>query len=282
MADDSQAFLFNVEKWFASVSAQRMSFSEKGVYLVMMFQQWRAKERSLPDNAAEVAELIAVTPDQTAEVEAAWLVVRRKFMTSTHTPGRIYNAEIENTRKKQRAYYKSKVVAGQRGGQTRARNLRQAKQLNTVANVALLHSAQAQSSSAQAHPRELYRTELSRTEPIREVKASGGVMEGQLPRDHITHVVCGRACLQSKQMVRFAQHLGGDFEIAKGRVKTWAKEITEAWLRPPLDETAIGENDFAFWDARFAEWQPSTGKTKAVEQDTAFTAALKRGPSVRR
>lgn len=152
MADDFQAFLFDVERWFASVAQQRMSFSEKGVYLSMMFQQWRSKDRSLPDNPADVADLIAVTPAQAAEVEAAWDVVRRKFVTSTHTVGRMFNVEIENTRRKQRAARKGKAEAGREGGKARAAKIRQAKQIAAVANVAAPHSATAEPSSAQAKP----------------------------------------------------------------------------------------------------------------------------------
>lgn len=120
MADVS-GFFFNVEKWFGSVAVQRMSFSEKGVYFTMMLQQWRDSQRNLPDDMVAVAELIAVTPAQVAEVEAAWPTVRRKFVTSKHDESRIYNIEIEHTRRKQRANFRNKQKAGQVGGKASAR-----------------------------------------------------------------------------------------------------------------------------------------------------------------
>lgn len=94
-------FLWDVEKLFADVVFQRMSFRDKGVYLCMLFREWLMKEKSLPDSAAAVAELIAVTDAQTTEVEAAWETVRRKFVTDRRGSGRIYNIKLEKTRRVQ-------------------------------------------------------------------------------------------------------------------------------------------------------------------------------------
>jgi len=152
MADDAQAFLFNVEELFGSVAAQRMSFAEKGVYLVMLFQQWRAKERSLPDSPEATAELIAVTPTQTAEIVAAWDVVRRKFVCSKRTPGCIYNVKLEETRRRQRAKFRAAQSNGKKGGEAKARNRRQVKQIDAVANLATLESAVANPSEPLANP----------------------------------------------------------------------------------------------------------------------------------
>lgn len=132
-------FLFNVEKFFGSVSCQRMSFTEKGVYLVMLFQEWRAG--SVPDDAAATADLVAVTEKQVAEVLAAWPVVRRKFIVSTVDPGTIVNAALEDTRRKQRRYLRVRAEAGRLGGEARARKLRQD---NNLISVAEPRSSQAQ------------------------------------------------------------------------------------------------------------------------------------------
>lgn len=120
MADQLNSLFFDVEKFFASVACQRMSFLEKGVYLTMLFQQWRSPERNLPDDPQAVAELIAVTPAQATEVVAAWEAVRRKFVTSDHTPGRIWNVKIEATRRKQRENLRKVRAAGRLGGKASA------------------------------------------------------------------------------------------------------------------------------------------------------------------
>lgn len=118
MADERRGFFFDVAKWRGSRAVGRMSFTERGVYFEMMLEQW--EKQSIPDDAGAVAESIAVTEAQVADVVAAWATVRRKFVTSKHSPGRIYNIELENTRRRQRAFYKSKQVAGSRGGKASA------------------------------------------------------------------------------------------------------------------------------------------------------------------
>src|SRR4051812_13876258 len=126
---DLDGFFFNVEKFFGSVSVQRMSFAEKGVYLCMLFQQWRDVSRNLPDDAQAVADLLAVTPTQVSEVLAAWDVVRRKFVTSDHTPARIWNVAVERTRRAQRANARKRREAGRAAGKASAAKRLTAREL---------------------------------------------------------------------------------------------------------------------------------------------------------
>lgn len=126
---DLDGFFFNVEKFFGSMSVQRMSFAEKGVYLVMMFQQWRAADRNLPDDPKAIADLIAITPAQVAEIDAAWEVVRRKFVTSDHTPKRIWNVAVERTRRAQRANARKRREAGRAAGKASAAKRLAAREL---------------------------------------------------------------------------------------------------------------------------------------------------------
>ena len=125
----SDGFFFDVEKWFGSISAQRMSFAEKGVYLTMLFQQWRDKSKSLPDDPSAVADLIAVTPAQSAEVEAAWAVVRTKFQAVERAAGRIQNVTIEETRRQQARNFRKRQEAGRVAGKASASKRHVNKQL---------------------------------------------------------------------------------------------------------------------------------------------------------
>lgn len=162
MANGSlNGFLFDVEHFFGSTACQRMSFQEKGVYLVMLFQQWRSQTQSLPDDPAAVADLIAVTPAQAAEVAAAWPVVRGKFLTSRRNDQRIYNRELEATRRRQRLYLQKRANAGQLGGKAKARKQQQARELVASKAIAVLDDAV-------AHPRDLIREEKSRSDQRRE------------------------------------------------------------------------------------------------------------------
>ncbi|HEX7766726.1 MAG TPA: hypothetical protein VF443_08425, partial [Nitrospira sp.] len=63
-------FIFDVQAWRGSNAIKRMSMAERGVYLEMLFEQW--DKRILADDPQAVAEAIATTPEQIAEVLAAW------------------------------------------------------------------------------------------------------------------------------------------------------------------------------------------------------------------
>jgi uncharacterized protein YdaU (DUF1376 family) len=167
LAEPSSGFFLNVEKLFGSMAFQRMSFTEKGVYLTMLCQQWREPKRNLPDDPQAVADLIAVTAEQVAEVIASWEVIRRKFVTSDHTPGRIWNIQVEETRKKQRANLKARRLAGQRGGNAKARNVKQGRELLASKTVAVLDVARNEASNAVAKPSDQIRREEIGREEIR-------------------------------------------------------------------------------------------------------------------
>jgi len=125
MADQSPGFYFNVEEWRGSRSVGRMSMAERGVYLEMMIEQWL--RRTLPDNVEEIADAIAITAEQNAEVVAAWPVVRRKFITDAS--GRILNVKVEQVRRKQRANLRERREAGRLAGKASAAKRAAAKGL---------------------------------------------------------------------------------------------------------------------------------------------------------
>lgn len=124
-ADDLFRFLFDVSAWRGSRSVQRMSFAERGVYFEMLLEQW--ERRSLPDDAQQVAEAIASSDAQIAEVLSAWEVVRRKF---DERAGRLQNDALERTRRKQREYRRARQEAGALGGRARAANRSNVKYLS--------------------------------------------------------------------------------------------------------------------------------------------------------
>lgn len=123
MADQSPGFYFNVEEWRGSRSVGRMSMSERGVYLEMMIEQWL--RRTLPDDAQQVADAIALSAEQTTEVLSGWPTVRRKFVTDDD--GRIFNAKLEQVRRKQRANFRKRRESGRIAGKASAAK-RQAEQ----------------------------------------------------------------------------------------------------------------------------------------------------------
>lgn len=112
--DSGPAFQFYVKEWRSSRAVQRMSMSARGVYLEMLLEQW--EKETLPDNAEEVAEIIATTDAQMAEVVGAWSAVRRKFVTIEAQPGRIQNVRLEKVREARLRFIEQNRENGRKGG----------------------------------------------------------------------------------------------------------------------------------------------------------------------
>lgn len=113
-AEDSPAFQFYVKEWRSSRTVQRMTFAERAMYFEMLCEQWEAI--TLPDDPQEVAALIATSDGQTAEIVAAWPLLRRKFATVEGQPGRIQNLRLERVRREKRAF----IRGAKKGGKMRA------------------------------------------------------------------------------------------------------------------------------------------------------------------
>lgn len=118
--EESPAYQWFIKDARSERVFQRMSFSERGVYRDMLDQQW--EDYTLPDSPEEVAEMIATTPAQVAEVHAAWPVVRRKFVSIDDQPGRIKNLRLEKCRKEYRAFIRAKKKAGKARAEAAQRN----------------------------------------------------------------------------------------------------------------------------------------------------------------
>lgn len=116
----SPGYFRDVEKWRGSIAVQRMSFAEQGIYVKMLDEQWL--HGPLPDDPHAVADLIAISSDQAAQVVAAWEVIRRKFVVDRRQPDRIYNVALERTRRAQKKNRWQHIEAGRRGGEASARN----------------------------------------------------------------------------------------------------------------------------------------------------------------
>jgi uncharacterized protein YdaU (DUF1376 family) len=112
--EKAPAYQWFVKDWRSSRATMRMSMAERGVYREMLDEQWESL--SLPDSAEDVADLLAGTDTQRAEVLAAWGVVRRKFAEVEGQPGRIVNLRLERVRKERRRF----VRTAQKGGRARA------------------------------------------------------------------------------------------------------------------------------------------------------------------
>lgn len=255
----SRGFFFNVEQWFGSVTAQRMSFAEKGVYLSMLFQQWRETTKSLPDNPRELGDLIAVSEAQVQEIEQAWPVVRRKF-TTIEGSGRILNVKLEQTRRIQVANLRKRAIAGRVAGKASAAKRLRAQMLPSNDSL----------TSVERPSTDLTRSDQKRLDQKRKEEReiarapASPVLAGSLPRDHRTHVFCDESftvCVPAPVHAKFlnplARKFSGDREQAHQALMTWYRDVAQTL---PADQV-VGDA-FKFWqplfDAQFAtEQKPS-------------------------
>jgi uncharacterized protein YdaU (DUF1376 family) len=157
-------FFFDVEAWFGSVSVQRMSYAERGVYKDMLCQEWRDPSRSLPDDPEAVADLIAVTPQHRADVLVAWPIVRQKFVADRRQLKRMINVRLEHTRRVQQQFRTKRELAGQSGGKRKAANAQKLKALLASKAIAPLDFAIAKPSVEAVANVESSRVGLGRVE----------------------------------------------------------------------------------------------------------------------
>lgn len=76
----------------------------------------------------------------------------------------------------------------------------------------------------------------------------------------------GRPPVPGQLHADFVEKLGGDQEEASRRLVAWYPVAAASWA-----DTAIGDDDFTFWRARFREWQgttvtPPNGSRRSAEQ----------------
>lgn len=225
----SGGFFFDVERWFGSIAVQRMSFAEKGVYLSMLFQQWRSADRSLPDDAKAVADLIAITDAQAAEVMAAWPAVRSKFVSVERRVGRIQNIKIEETRRKQARNRQQRVESGRSGGKASAAKRKKIRELDSEHR---LSGATATPSDAVANSSDLIRLDRNRSDQIRseeETRASALPPTPTLPvvrRVGKPDSIGGRVFLHRWQLDELIAALGPHADAFE--LDAWISGLTDA------------------------------------------------------
>lgn len=239
-----------------------MSFSEQGVYREMLDQQW--EDLTLPDDAQAVADLIANTPAKVTEVLAAWPVVRRQFVSEAD--GRIFNVRLERARADRQRFIKTSKKGGRARAKQAMRNASGAFQPAAsqspadsqpdTSRVAPAENqppiqATARSSTASAS------ASSSATAPA--VYERAHATAGMLPRDHRTHVFCGRKCVPEFIHAEFIGSLGGDPDDAAGILlgKTGGAPGWYSRVEAGLPPGPIGDDPPKFWRAHFAASFPS-------------------------
>lgn len=237
-----EAFLFYFERWRGSRPVQRMTFTERGIFLEMLIEQWLRGD--LPDDPQQVSDAIASSNLQVGEIEAAWPAVRRQFVAVERTPGRIQNASLERVRRERRAWLRKQVLSGAKGGNAAARNRKKDKG----------ESLQQPSSDPIPKNRtELEGTELERTGERSARTRPAVALDGSLPREHLNHVFCDQgfsvcvpAQVHAKLIGPLSRKFDGDRQKAHDDLTAWYPTVAQAL--PP--EFVMGDA-FKFWQGQF-------------------------------
>lgn len=272
-------FIADVMAWRGSNAIRRMSMAERGVYWEMLIEQWL--KRYLPDDAQAVADAIATTQSQVDEVLAAWPVVRRKFTEATNGVQRIYNVQLEATRKKQVRNLQKWSNAGRVAGKASANKRRRDKQLPTNDRSTTVNDSE-RLATIEVSRVEVSRGEESKDRVPRETGARpwSGPVIGRNP--HISHASCGpnlQWCVPAAVHAKLAELLApkhqGDRDVAKEHLTEWYESV---WAELPADYVMRGDA-FKWWEAKFdaafvteTPSQPQTNKriTGLVAGGNAF------------
>jgi hypothetical protein len=244
---EGEAFLFYFERWRGSKRVQRLSFAERGMFLEMMIEQWLRGD--LPDNPEAVADAIALTESQVAEVKAAWPRLRQMYVSVEKAESRIQNLSLEQVRRERRAWLRKQQTLGRIGGKASA-----AKRLNPqpVDTQGPLERASTGPQRASTKELEGTREETTRKQQ-REIPRAhrGTVFEGALPREHVNHAFCGAAtCVpalaHSKFLEPLTRAMAGDRQGAHQRLLAWYADVDKS-----LPESFVMGDAFKFWQPRF-------------------------------
>jgi uncharacterized protein YdaU (DUF1376 family) len=105
----SPAFQFYPESWFSSSKVQRMSRTERGIYIDLLAYCWL--ENGLPTDVRKLAELVGQKPDRFGRMWANGPLNECFFERN----GRLFNPRQERERKKQRQFSEQKRAAALAG-----------------------------------------------------------------------------------------------------------------------------------------------------------------------
>jgi hypothetical protein len=79
---------------------------------------------------------------------------------------------------------------------------------------------------------------------------------------HRSHATCGRVCVPAVLHREFLRKLGGDEGQADQALRAFYLAVNEEWTTGPGADEPIGDDNFAFWRARFHERWGSTVKAR--------------------
>lgn len=225
----SPAFQFYPKDFLASRKVDRMSMTERGIYITLLARCW--DEDGLPTDLGELATMARMKRSQ---FERLWngSAVRLCF---TERGGKLYNERLDRERKVQVEFRRKQKEKADKRWESRGNAM--AMPRSEPGNAPL-----PQSSSAIRNPQSADRIE--RPAPIVGKRNLHAAWEG--PRVYITHT-------QHKTFIGLRNHPGAEAELF-----AWYATVSDEWTTGAKAAVSPGADMFAFWTARFNERWPTT------------------------
>lgn len=266
---------FWVDRWIES-SAQALSIEARGLYREMLSHAWIRGAR-LPNDHDGIRRIVGCTPQ---EWRRAWPKIARYWRVEENQLVNDTQLTIYGSAK---AMVERASERGRRGGQASAKASLERDSSNTQVGHKT-YSALTQVQPEFKPPITDHRSpikdpplecaeDLSARAPARPRAVQGsGAGSGTFPRDHLKcSQPCGRVCLPEQLFEQFVRQRGGTRDDADVYVRAWHRRVDEAWGDTgPHANTAIGDDSFTFWRARWREDHPSTVTAQTTPAQRQF------------
>lgn len=227
------AFQFYPKDFLADSKVQRMSLTEKGIYIVLLSNCWL--EGSLPTDLRKLASMVGMKLQQ---FERVWPVTLEECFTVKGD--RLVHGRLEAERKKQAINRAARAANGSLGG----------RPVGTKTKPAAFGSD---------HKHEPDKSTSIPISDLRSPSAEKSVRAqtpiGGMRNEHRAHAFCGRVCLPGFLFNEFISRRGGDDPHQV--ISDWALSVVREWAPDgPRKDDEPGDVK-RFWNDRYEErWPP--------------------------
>lgn len=226
----SPAFQFYPRDFLSSDNVDRMSMTERGVYITLMSKYWLAGD--LPADMSELAGMVRM---KTPQFERMW--TQGKLHLCFHERGgRLVQPRLEDERRKQKEFQRRQSDNGSKGGRPK-------KAVGISGLTQPIATGKPTESSASAFASSTAFVSAGRAQPLVQRRRLDAAFEG------------GRLYVPQRahsDLLSLRNHPDAERELF-----AWYGEICEDWTHGANKATNADADMIRFWKARYAEkWPP--------------------------
>lgn len=256
MGEKVPAFQFYPRDYLCDPHVRAMTYEQRGIYWEAVSLCWL--EGSLP---ADLGELAAILHVQRRKLEALWPRIGTCF---TEADGRLRHSRLDREREVQAAWKHQSQEGGRRSAAARkARfgsanpraNREPGREPECEPTVHDTHEPDVNSASASASASAVCVQTAPFPAPIVRPSRRNVAFPWRVP-------IHGDLWAQWRVRLAAEDH-HGDEAAADKALQAWAMRVVTDWGDKPTG----GDDDFAFWRARFAEWRGTTKRAAASAAD---------------